>query len=108
MFGGIMLITQAVFRSSDVYKTAVQKAEANEQIKSLLGTPMSASRFVTGSMHTIQHGEEAQLEFKILGPKTAAVVFVEATKSGGVWTYSVMRVYVVSTGQVIDLRESIQ
>jgi Cytochrome oxidase complex assembly protein 1 len=107
--GGGALIFTLVFgamKSSDPYKEAVKRAQANQELQAALGQPIEPTFFVTGSVNVdATNGTgRAALLIPISGSKTAGVLLVEAEKVGGAWQYSKMEVTVPESGKTIDLR----
>lgn len=104
--GGAAGIFAAVFssiKSSDVYQTALTEATTNSELVNTLGDPIKAGFFPSGSISIENSTGEASLSIPISGPKGKGTLYVEATKSAGTWTYSVMEVAVEGQLERIDL-----
>ena len=48
-------------------------------------------------------GGSASLQYPVSGPKGSGTVTVEATESGGQWSFNQLTETIENTGQVIDL-----
>ena len=92
-------------KSSDVYKTALDRAKANPEVVAALGTPIKDGLFVSGNTHADGASGEANLSIPISGPKGKGTVYVVAEKKAGRWNYSTMEVEVPGRSDRIDLNE---
>jgi len=101
--GSLFLVATGAMKSSDVYKEAVAKAQANPAVVEALGTPMTTGFFTSGSINTGTSGGDATLHIPLSGPKGKATIEVEAKKSAGEWTYSKLAVDVENPQKHIDL-----
>ncbi|MBV9128516.1 MAG: hypothetical protein JO117_10575 [Verrucomicrobia bacterium] len=103
----VLMIVSVVFgaiKSSDAYKTALARAQADPRVIEALGTPILAGWAVTGSVNVNPAGGNADLNIPISGPKGAGAIDAHATKDNGAWNYSKLTVQIKNTGDVIDLR----
>ena len=101
--GSILLVATSAMKSSDVYKDAVAKAQANPEVVEALGTPMTTGFFTSGSINVSGPSGDAKLSIPLSGPKGKATIQVEAKKSAGEWTYSKLVVEVENPQKQIDL-----
>jgi hypothetical protein len=107
MFSAVIAIgVFGVIKSTDTYKVAVRRAEADPRVIQALGTPINESWFVGGHTQVDGGAGKSDLAIPIRGPKGSATVYAEATKSEGEWHYSKLVAKVDKTGQIIDLTES--
>lgn len=102
---GFFALIFGVMKSSDVYKTAVARAEADPGVIGALGTPIKEGFLFTGSINVSGAAGNASLAIPISGPNGKATIYVEATKSEGVWTFSTLDVVLDGSGQKIDLKD---
>jgi hypothetical protein len=82
------LLTFAVekmFRSSDVYKITLQKALQSPCLANRLGTPITSSGMISGSMTTSVNDGSANLSIPVRGPKGRGNLNVIADKGDGSW-----------------------
>lgn len=102
----IGIIVAAVFgaiRSTDPYKQALHRAQNDPRVIAALGSPVKPGFFAIGGTINVDGGAgNADIYFPIGGPKAKGTVYVEAKKSAGDWSYSVMKVK-VEDGPAIDL-----
>jgi len=101
--GSILLVATTAMKSSDVYKDAVAKAQANPAVVEALGTPITTGFFTSGSINTSSNTGDATFSIPLSGPKGKATIQVEARKSAGEWTYSKLLVEVENPQKQIDL-----
>ena len=102
----IVIVIFSAMKSTDVYKTAVAKAEAHPAVTEALGTPVKEGIFVSGNTNVTNGSGSADLSIPISGPKGKAKIFVTATKSAGRWTYETLVVEIAKGSQRIDLAET--
>ncbi len=106
--GFIALIVSLVFgmmKSSDAYKEALAKAEANPAVQKAIGMPIEEGMFTTGNININGPSGKADLAIPISGPDGEATIYVVAVKTAGKWTFSTLVVEVKETKQRIDLLE---
>jgi len=108
--GFVVLIVTIVFgmmKSSDVYKGALARAKTNPGVEMALGTPIEEGLFVMGNININGSSGEADLAIPISGPNDKATLYVVAEKSGGRWIFLTLVVEIKSTGERIDLMNTI-
>lgn len=88
----ILLLVTTTMRSSDVYKEAMARAQADPQVIAMVGSPVEPGFFTSGSINVENRSGDADLQIPIHGPKGEATLEVVARKRDGVWTYEKMRV----------------
>ena len=109
LLGGIV-VTVIVFgvfaaiKSSDAYKTAFAAAANSPEVKMALGTPITDSYFVTGSVNMTDDAGKADLDTTIKGPKGTGALHYKATRSGSVWQVIEHTVTIPTTGKIINLK----
>jgi hypothetical protein len=95
----IALVAGGAVKNSEVYKDAVAKAQASPEVKEALGEPIEPSSLVTG---TVDEGAgQAVLLVPLTGPKGTGAMEAKASKQGGKWEFTTLRVTV--GGKEIDL-----
>ncbi len=105
----IAAIVVAVFgamKSSDAYKTAVARAQADPRVEEAIGSPITEGLFVSGNTKVTGDSGTSDITIPIHGPRGDAKIYAVATKSEGKWEYSKLVVKVEKTGHTIDLAES--
>ena len=101
----IIVFVFSVMKSTDVYKTALNRAKANPEVMAALGTPIKDGLFVSGNTHGDGASGEANLSIPLSGPKGSGTVYVVATKVAGRWNYSTMEVEIAGNKERIDLNQ---
>lgn len=99
----ILGIVFGVMRSSDVYKEALARAQASPAVAEALGTPIKAGYFTSGNINVSGPSGDANLSIPISGPKGKATIYLEARKSAGEWSFSLLEVEIAETEERIDL-----
>ncbi|TNH44880.1 cytochrome c oxidase assembly factor Coa1 family protein [Photorhabdus luminescens] len=96
---GAFTIVMGVMKASEPYKKALSLAQGNPVVKNILGQPIEAGWFVSGSINK----REAELDIPIKGNRSGGTVHVDANKHAGHWRYKNITVQPDSSGQLIDL-----
>jgi hypothetical protein len=99
----IALIIFGAMKSSDVYQGALAKAKTSSAVTQVLGSPIKDGLFLSGSTNVNGASGEANLAIPLSGPKGEGTLYVVATKSAGLWTYSSLILEVKQTKKRIDL-----
>jgi len=101
----IFFFATGVMKQSDVYKTALARAQTNPAVIEAIGSPISQTGIVSGSSNVTGPSGEAKLSIPLRGPKGKATLYVEATKSADIWYFQTMQVKIEKTGERIDLNQ---
>ena len=101
--GSTALIVFGAMKSTDVYKSALDRAEEHSSVIEALGSPVKAGFLVSGNTNINGASGEANLSIPISGPKGKGKIYVAATKSLGEWNYSGLVVEIEKSHQRIDL-----
>ncbi|MCW7550571.1 cytochrome c oxidase assembly factor 1 family protein [Photorhabdus sp. APURE] len=96
---GAFMIVMGVMKSSEPYKKALSLAQSNPVVKNILGQPIEAGWFVSGSINE----REAEFDISIKGNRSGGSVHVDANKYAGYWRYKNITVQPDSSGRLIDL-----
>jgi hypothetical protein len=99
----VLGIAFTAVKSSDAYRTAVERASEHPLVIDALGEPIEDGLLVTGSVNVSGSSGEASLAIPISGPKGRATVYVEAQKSAGEWHFQVLEVEIAGRSGRIDL-----
>ena len=105
VLAGFFVLIFILLRSSDAYKDAVARAEADPAVRAVLGTPIEEGLFVTGSVNISGSSGQADLAIPISGPNGQATVYAVATKSAGAWNFSTLVVEIEETSERFNLLE---
>lgn len=95
-----------LMKSTDAYKTAVERAKADERVVAALGTPIEQGFWVSGHSQVDGSSGSADFSIPLSGPKGKGTVYVVATKSAGDWKYEKLFVEIDQTKQRINLAET--
>jgi cytochrome oxidase complex assembly protein 1 len=101
----ILVLVFSVIKSSDAYRTALDRAKKDDRVVAALGTPIHDGLVPSGKTNVSGPSGEADLAIPISGPKGKATIYVVGTKSAGKWDFSKLAVQ-IDGGQMIDLTES--
>ena len=107
-FAGVAAIVLIVFgaiKSTDVYKTAVARAKADQRVTAALGTPVHEAWYLAGNTQVSGGSGTADLSIPISGPKGKGTIYAVATKSAGQWEFSKLVVKIDNAADSIDLTE---
>ncbi|MCD6406177.1 MAG: hypothetical protein J7M19_10155 [Planctomycetes bacterium] len=100
---GIAYLFFGLMKSSNAYKGAVARASESSAVTAMLGSPVKAGFFLSGNISLSGSSGQADLAIPISGPKGKGVIYVEATKSAGKWTFTKLAVRIKDSRQHIDL-----
>ena len=81
-----------LLKSCGAYQDAFAIASKNPKVQEVLGNPIKEGWYLTGQIHVSGPSGRADIAFPISGPKGEATVYAVATKSAGIWTFSVLAV----------------
>ena len=98
----IYFAVTAMLKESDAYKLGLQQLQANAQAMAALGPPITTG-FPSGSIQTSGPSGEAQLAIPVAGQKARGTLYVEATRSMGVWKANRMELEVEGRAERIDI-----
>ena len=101
--GSIIAIVFSAMKSTDIYKAALARAQANPAVIEALGWPIKDGFLVSGNTNVNGASGESNLAIPISGPKGKGTIYVSAKKSVGQWNYSGLVVEVGQTHERIDL-----
>lgn len=101
----IFFFAFSILKSSDVYKTALDRAKNDPRVVAALGTPIHEGLVPSGKTNVSGPSGEADIGIPISGPKGKATIYAVATKSAGEWAFSKLAVK-IDGGETIDLNES--
>lgn len=105
LVGLIVVVAMGAMRSSEVYATAVARAQNHPALIERLGAPIETGFFTSGSVSVENSSGEADLQIPLEGPLGEATLYVVATKRAGRWSYSTMQAQ-PATGEAIDLEDA--
>jgi hypothetical protein len=98
-----MFVIVGSIRSSDAYKQAMAKANANPEVVLRIGQPMQPGWLVSGNISVSGPSGDADLAIPVSGPKGKGTIYAVAKKSAGQWTFSRLEVEIEGQPGRIDL-----
>ena len=101
---GIFGIINTSLRSSDAYAEALAAAQADDQVKALLGESIDPGFFVSGNISIRNGVGNTDMSIPVSGPKGSASIHAVANRGNGPWQFSVLEVIPEGDGKRIDLR----
>jgi Cytochrome oxidase complex assembly protein 1 len=104
--GSVALIVFSAMKSTDIYKDALARAQAQPSVIEALGSPTKEGFLVSGNTNVNGASGEANLSIPISSPNGKATIYVAASKSLGQWNYSGLIVEIAKTHQRINLLQS--
>ncbi len=97
----MFFMVSGMLKQSDAYRSSVDSLRANVQAMELLGPPITTG-FPSGNVRTSGPSGEAQLAIPVEGQKASGTLYVEATKTMGVWKTDRLELQ-IEGGERIDL-----
>jgi hypothetical protein len=101
----IIAIVFGALKSSDAYKMALARAQADPRVVTALGSPIKDGFLISGKTNVNGSSGDADLSVSISGPNGSGTIYFVASKFAGEWTFSKLIVTVEKTGEKIDLNE---
>jgi hypothetical protein len=90
--GLIFIAVVSATRSSEVYRTALMRAQAHPGVVERLGQPVEPGLLVQGRIETDNRQGEADLAIPISGPRGEAEISLVARKRAGIWHFEHLEV----------------
>jgi hypothetical protein len=110
--GGIALLVVAIFgavsgliKSSYPYSEGLARVQASAEVRQVLGSPVEAGFFLSGSINVSGSSGHADIAIPISGPKGSGWLYAVADKSAGKWTFTRLEVEIEGRAERIDLLE---
>lgn len=98
----------AVFRRTDVFKGALDKATTNPQVRAELGEPIKEGWWVNGHVRTSGPTGNAAIAIPLKGSRKDGTIYAVAHKSAGQWTYDRLEVEVEGRAERINLLNAVK
>jgi cytochrome oxidase complex assembly protein 1 len=93
----------SVIRSTDVFRDAVERAQASPEVQAELGAPVEQGWWVSGSVETSGPSGSADISIPLEGSEKDGTLYAVAHKSAGRWSYDTLEVEVEGKEERIDL-----
>lgn len=100
---GILGFVFSMMKNSEPYKHALTQVQNSPQAIAVLGEPIEPGWLLMGSINLSGSSGSADLSIPVEGSKASGRLNVVASKSGGEWTYSALRLTSDALGQPLDL-----
>jgi len=100
--GSVIYGVASALEESQPYEYALEKINQDEEITSVLGSPIEKNGMIQGSYNYTNGSKTADMKIPVSGPNGTGVLFVEATGEDDNWTYNVIRVE-INDDENIDL-----
>ncbi|TNV58525.1 hypothetical protein FH620_27700 [Corallococcus exiguus] len=97
--GGLMCLG---IRSELPYAEAISRVENHAGVVRLLGAPISASSFFSGSFNLMNKDGQANMTINLSGSRQDGRLEVKAVRTDDVWGFSRLRV-VADNGEAVDV-----
>ncbi len=101
--GLIVVIAFGAIKSTDVYRQALARAQADPRVVAALGTPIREGMFPSGRTSTSGGSGDADISIPISGPNGSAMVYAVGQKFAGRWIFSKLVVRVANSENEINL-----
>jgi Cytochrome oxidase complex assembly protein 1 len=98
----IVFVVFAAIRSAEPYRDGVARAKADPRVIEVLGAPVEAGWYVSGSIRTQNRDGNCDISVPLNGSKQSGSLRVVGTKEDGRWTYTRMTV-TPEAGPPVDL-----
>lgn len=99
----IFFFAIGVLKQTDVYKTALARAQENPAVIEAIGSPISQTGIVSGKSNVNGATGELDLFIPLRGPKGKATLYIKAKKSADIWYFQTMVAKIEKTEERIDL-----
>ena len=94
-----------MLKSSEPYQHALEVARADAEVKQSLGEPIEPGWMIQGSINLNNDDGNCDFQFPVSGPDGSGTLFVEATKTDGVWEYHELSITLDRDNKSKDLLE---
>jgi hypothetical protein len=109
LFGGsiaaIFYGVSSAMRSSDAVRVPLGRAQADCELRELLGAPIRPGWLISGSLNVTGPSGAADLSIPLHGPRGDATLFVVAAKEAGEWRFERMEVDLPERPDRVDLAD---
>lgn len=95
----LLIGIQHMFKRSEVYSAALQRAQDSPCVTKRLGKPIAAHGFISGNINEVNSAGSAELEIPVRGNQGSGTLKVSASRNDGQWSIDELTVY-DSDGQV--------
>jgi Cytochrome oxidase complex assembly protein 1 len=101
--GQVFLLVESSFHHSEVYAQAMARAGEDMQVRTQMGTPLTAAWLVCGNLNFKGSSGYADLSIPITGSRQKGRIRAVAVKGAGTWRFKQLVVNVEGQTENIDL-----
>jgi len=95
----------SIIRNSEAYKRPMQLVNNNEEVVSLLGSPIESTFLIQGNINISGSSGNADLSIPVRGPEAKGVLYVIAVKRAGRWNFELLEIKINGRSERISLIE---
>ncbi len=99
----ILAFVQAGMKRSGAYQDALAAAQSSPAARLVLGEPIEAGWWLTGSIDVNQSSGRADIAFPVSGPEGAGKLYAIGNKRAGRWTLELLELQVEGHDDRVDL-----
>lgn len=85
--GSIFYGVTTLLEKSAPYEYAMEKINNDEDITSILGSPIAQDGIMQGNLNWRNGDGQADFKIPVSGPNGSGILYVNATSEGDAWTY---------------------
>lgn len=102
---GVVMMLVHMIKSSEPHRMGMDRVLNSPVALEVLGEPIDESALIRGNLSMTDDTGSASLQVPVTGPKGRAMVYIEATRTGGVWALDELRLEVEDSAARYDLLE---
>lgn len=99
----IFALVMGMMKSSEPYRQAMARAQAEPAVIAALGEPIADGWFVQGNINVSGSSGDASLAIPVRGPNGNGKIYVDAIRAAGAWEYRTLIVELDGGERRIDL-----
>lgn len=105
LFGSIFYGVTTLLENSQPYEYALEKINKDEEIVSILGSPIEQDGMMQGSLNWHNGDGKADMKIPVSGPKGNGILYIDASSVDDNWTYHEIRVDIKDVDSINLLEE---
>ncbi|KAF1717309.1 cytochrome c oxidase assembly factor 1 family protein [Pseudoxanthomonas wuyuanensis] len=100
---GFLALVMGMMKSSEPYRQAMARAQAEPAVIAAFGEPIADGWFVQGNINISGSSGDASLAIPVRGPNGEGKIYVDAIRTAGAWEYRTLIVELGDGERRIDL-----
>jgi hypothetical protein len=100
---GVFLLVENSFHHSEVFAQAMARAGEDVQVRSQIGTPLTAAWLISGHLNLKGSSGNADFSIPIAGSRHKGTMRAVAVKGAGTWRFEQLTVTLEGQAESIDL-----